>query len=180
MGAGGLAALRRCLKRETTMDDDKPILIESRNQFHDALRRAFADAATTGCREILLCDDDFADWPLSERRVIEDLTRWASSHRSLTVIARHFDEMPRRHARWTEWRRTWSHIVHCRANNELEAGQMPVMLLAPGATSVRLVDPVRYRGSVTRDKADTVVWREAIDAVLQRSEESFPPTLLGL
>lgn len=162
------------------MADDKPTPIESRNEFHAALRSAFAEAADAGCREILLCGDDFADWPLGERGVVEQLTRWAASHRSLVVVARHFDEVARRHARWVEWRRTWSHIVQCRANNELEAEQMPVMLLAPGAASVRLVDPVRCRGSVSRRPADAIVWRESIDAVLQRSEESFPPTLLGL
>jgi hypothetical protein len=161
------------------MDDDKRV-ISSRNEFHDALRAAFAEAADVGCREILLCDDDFADWPLGERRVVEDLTRWAESHRRLVVLARHFDEVARRHVRWVAWRRTWSHVVQCRANNELEAGQMPVMLLAPGATSVRLVDRVHYRGTLSRDKADAIVWREAVDAVLQRSEDSFPPTLLGL
>ena len=114
------------------------------------------------------------------RGVVEQLTRWAAAHRSLTVIARHFDEVARRHARWVEWRRQWSHVVQCRANNELEAGKMPIMLLAPGATSVRLVDAVHYRGSVSRTSADAVVWREAVDAVLQRSEEAFPATMLGL
>lgn len=162
------------------MADDTRVLITSRNEFHDALRRAFAQAADAGCREILLCDDDFSDWPLGERRVVEDLTRWAASHRSLTVVARHFDEVVRRHARWVEWRRNWSHIVQCRVNNELEAGQMPVMFLAPGATSVRVVDAEHHRGVLSHDKADAIVWREALDAVLQRSEESFPATQLGL
>jgi hypothetical protein len=161
-------------------DEPRSTLITSRLEFHDALRRAFAEAADAGCREIWLCDDDFADWPLNERGVVEQLTRWAAAHRSLTVVARHFDEVARRHARWVEWRRQWSHIVQCRANNELEAGQMPMLLLAPGAASVRLFDAVHYRGSVSRVAADAVVWREVIDAVLQRSEEAFPATTLGL
>ncbi len=161
-------------------EDDMHRIITSRNEFHEALRSAFAAAADAGCREIWICDDDFADWPLGERAVVEQLTRWAESHRSFTVIARNFDAIARRHARWVEWRRTWSHVVHCRANNELEAGQMPTMLLAPGAVSVRLLDTVHYRGSVSREPADAVVWREAIDAILQRSEEAFPATMLGL
>jgi hypothetical protein len=155
-------------------------LIRSRSEFHAALRAAFAAAADAGCREIWLCDDDYADWPLGERAVIDDLTRWAESHRCLTVIARHFDTVTRRHARWVEWRRTWAHVVQCRSNDELEAGQMPTLLLAPGATSVRLVDRVNYRGSVSRLAADAVLWRETIDAVLQRSAETFPATTLGL
>jgi hypothetical protein len=161
-------------------DDNTRRIITSRAEFHDALRAAFGAAADAGCREIWLCDDDFADWPLSERGVVEQLTRWAQSHRSFTVIARNFDAVARRHARWVEWRRTWSHVVHCRANDELEVGQMPSMLLAPGATSVRLADPVHYRGSVSSEAADAIVWREMLEEILQRSEAAFPATTLGL
>lgn len=166
--------------RRDDTSDDIPRLIESRATFHTALRTAFAAAADAGCREIWLCDDDYADWPLSEVAVVESLTRWAQSHRGLTVIARDFDVVSRQHARWVQWRRVWAHVVQCRTNNELEAGQMPCLLLAPGALSVRLVDPVRYRGSASREAADAIVWRESIDAVLQRSEEAFPATTLGL
>ncbi len=155
-------------------------LIAARSEFHAAVRSAFADAAAQGCREIWLCDADFADWPLNEAALIEHLTSWARAHRKLTLVARHFDEVPRRHPRWVAWRRTWSHIVECRANNELEAGQMPTVLLAPGLVTVRLVDPVHWRGSVSRRSADAVQSRELIDAVLQRSEEAFPVTSLGL
>ena len=162
------------------MADDTRTPIHSRTEFHDALRRAFAAAADAGCREVWICDNDFADWPLSERAVVDDLTRWAESHRSFTVIARSFEVIAQRQARWVEWRRVWSHVVQCRTNNEMEAGQMPTLLLAPGATSVRLVDPVYYRGTVSREVADAIVWREAVDAVLQRSEEAFPATTLGL
>jgi len=36
------------------------------------------------------------------------------------------------------------------------------------------------KGTISRDAADAVQWREVIDAVLQRSEEAFPATTLGL
>lgn len=155
-------------------------LITARSEFHEAVRNAFSEAATQGCREIWLVDIDYADWPLNEPELIDHLTRWAKAYRKLTLIAQNFDEMPRRHPRWVAWRRTWSHIVECRANTELEAGKMPTMLLAPGLMTVRLVDPIRYRGSVSRDAADAIRGRELIDAVLQRSEEAFPVTSLGL
>ena len=154
--------------------------ITSRHEFHQALRAAFADAAASGCREIWLCDIDFADWPLNEPAVIEHLGQWARAYRKLTLLAQHFDEVPRRHARWVAWRRTWSHIVECRANVELEAGKMPTLLLAPGLVTVRLFDPLRHRGSASRSPADAVHARESIDAVLQRSDEAFPVTSLGL
>ncbi len=155
-------------------------LITSRGEFHAALRSALAEAAAVGCRELWLCDNDFADWPLGERAVVESLAQWAGSHRRLTLIAHNFDEVARRHARWNEWRRQWSHIVHCRSNAELEAGQMPSVLLASELLSVSLVDTVHYRGRFSHDAADGVRCRELIDAVLQRSEEAYPVTTTGL
>ena len=155
-------------------------LITSRSEFQAALHSAFAEAAAVGCRELWLCDNDFADWPIGERAIIESLSQWAGSHRRLTLIASTFDEVARRHARWNEWRRQWSHIVHCRSNAELEAGEMPSVLLASGLLSVNLVDPVHYRGRFSHDAADGVRCRELIDAVLQRSEDAYPVTTTGL
>jgi len=155
-------------------------LITSRSEFHAALHSALAEAAAVGCRELWLCDNDFADWPLGERQVVDSFSQWAGSHRRLTLIARTFDEVARRHARWSEWRRQWSHIVQCRSNSELESGQMPSVLLASDLLSVNLVDPVRYRGRFSHDAADGVRCREMIDAVLQRSEEAYPVTTAGL
>ena len=155
-------------------------LITSRGEFHAALKSALAEAATVGCRELWLCDTDFADWPLGELAVVESFAQWAGSHRRLTLIAESFDEVARRHARWNEWRRQWSHIVHCRRNAELESGQMPSVLLASELLSVSLVDPVHYRGRYSHDAADAVRCRELIDAVLQRSEEAYPVTTTGL
>ena len=71
-------------------------IITSRSEFHDALRGAFALAASSGAREIWLSDQDFADWPLGERQVVDQLTQWAHSHRHLTLIAHNFDEVARR------------------------------------------------------------------------------------
>lgn len=155
-------------------------LIASRKAFQDALYRAFAEGAAVGCRELWLCDANFADWPLGERAVVEQLTQWAGSQRRLTLLATTFDEVVRRHPRWVEWRRQWSHVVHCRTNTDLETGQMPSLLLAPGLMSVRLTDTVHWRGRWSRESADEVPCRELIDAVLQRSEEAFPVTVTGL
>ncbi len=155
-------------------------LITSRGDFHAALRSALAEAAAVGCRELLLCDNDFADWPLSEIAVVESFSQWAGSHRSLTLVAGSFDEVARHHARWNEWRRHWSHIVHCRSNTELESGQMPSALLASDLLCVYLVDSLHHRGRFSHAPADGVRCRELIDAVLQRSEEAFPVTTTGL
>jgi hypothetical protein len=162
------------------MADTQRRLITSRSEFHQGLRDAFAHAATIGCREIWIADDHFGDWPLNEPALIDDLTKWAMAHRRFSVIARDFDTVARRHPRWVQWRRQWSHVVSCHANQELEAGQMPCLVLAPGSLSLRLFDPIRFRGVLTDEPADALVWREAVDAVLQRSQEAFPATTLGL
>lgn len=165
-----------------TVPDPAPdfTLLTSRSDFHAALRGALDEIATKDCREVWLSDSDFADWPLGDPQVLESLTRWAQSHRRLTVLAQRFDEVVRRHPRWVEWRRQWSHIVECRANTELEAAQVPTLLLAPGLLVLRLVDTVHYRGSVSHDAGDIIRVRDALDAVLQRSVETFPVTTLGL
>lgn len=155
-------------------------VIVSRSEFHDALRESFAEAASVGCRELLLCDSSFADWPLGERAVVESLTQWSASHRRLTLLAEDFADLSRRHPRWVEWRQVWSHVVHCRTNSELEPGQMPTLLLAPGLLSVRLSDPVHYRGQRSHSPAEGLRCRELFDAVLQRSEEAFPASMTGL
>ena len=155
-------------------------LITTRLEFHDALREAFTDIADTGCREVFACDADFADWPLDAPWVLEPLTRWALPHRKLTIIAREFDEFPRRHPRFTEWRRSWSHVVDCRLLDEADAVQPPVLLLAQSLVIVRLVDPLRPRGSLSREAGDLLRNRELVDAVSQRSGEGFPATILGL
>lgn len=162
------------------MNDPAYRLIGTRAEFHDALREALDEAARTGCRELWMADEDFADWPLGERAVVEQLTAWAQAHRRLVLVARHFDEFARRHARWTEWRRQWSHVVECRSFEDAAADEIPTLLLADGLVGVRLVDRVRFRGSVSREAADLVRMRESIDAAAQRSVPAFPPTVLGL
>jgi hypothetical protein len=155
-------------------------LIASRSDFHAALHRGFADAASIGCRELWLCDPDFADWPLGERGTVEQLRQWVGSHRRITLLASTFDELVRCQPRWMEWRRQWSHVVQCRTNSELASGQVPTVFLGTGLISVRLSDRLHYRGRWSREAADEVRCRELIDAVLQRSEETLPVNTTGL
>jgi len=162
------------------MSEPTSRLITTRLGFHDALRDAFAEMASGGCREAWISDETFADWPLNERAVIERLTQWAQSHRKLVVVARNYDEVLRRHARWVDWRRQWSHVVECRAFEDAESDEIPTLLLGAGLVVVRLFDPVHYRGSVSHDAAELQQQRELIDALSQRSVLSFPSTTLGL
>jgi len=162
------------------MSPDTLAQIASRNDFHEAIRTAMAQAADREASEIFLVDPDFDGWPLNERGIIESLGRWASSRRKLVVFAHNFEELARRAPRFAEWRRQWSHVVQCRSDPDLEAQQVPTLLFVPGLVAIRLLDRVRHRGTLSGRPADHVECREAIDALLQRSVEAFPPTTLGL
>ena len=137
-------------------------------------------AATAGCRDIVWADPDFADCPLGERHLIDILSRWAKSHRKLTIMAARFDAMERLHPRFVAWRRTWSHVVHCRQTADADAPLCRACCLRAGLFSLRLFDPVHFRGRFSRSRSDEVHDSEEIDAFLQRSHDSFPVTRLGL
>lgn len=154
--------------------------ITSRAEFSEAIRSALAQAAEVGANEIFLVDPTFADWPLGERDVVASLTRWVDSRRRLTLMAHSFDELARRHLRFVEWRRQWAHVVQCRSDDELEAEQIPSLLVVPGVVCVRLLDRVRHRGTVSGRPIEQVECRDIVDALLQRSVEAFPVTTLGL
>jgi hypothetical protein len=155
-------------------------LIESQREFEEALRQAFSMIANEGCREVLISDTDFANWPLGERAVVEMLTRWSMSHRKMTVLALNYDEVTRRHAHWVQWRRQWAHIVDCRVVDDFDAKEVPTLLLAPGLVVVRLVAGDTVRGSISTDLGDIERARELVDAITQRSQEGFPSSTLGL
>ena len=154
--------------------------IDGCKSFEAALHAALAEAPAAGWRDLILCDPDFSHWPLGERAVVECLTQWIGGHRHLTLVARHFDEFARRHSRWLRWRAQWSHVVTCRAVPDVAADDVPILLLAPGALLLRIDDPLRLRGRVSREPADLARAREQVDAILQRSTDALPVTTLGL
>jgi hypothetical protein len=162
------------------MSADDTVPIASRADFVGAVRNAIGLAEQSDARELVFVDRDFADWPLNEPAVIDSLSRWVDSSRLLVVVGHSFDELARRQLRFVEWRRQWAHVVQCRNDPELEAEQIPTLLLVPGHACVRILDRVRYRGTVSNRPVDLTESRESIDALLQRSVEAFPVTTLGL
>lgn len=155
-------------------------LIETRAQFQSAVRSAFAHIAAQGAREIWLCDEDFADWPLNDPQVVLHLSQWAGAHRRCNVLAASYDSLQRQHPRWVQWRRQRSHVVHCRTPDESLAYPLPCLLLVPGCVTLRLVDRERWRGSLSTDLVDAVRAREQLDVLMQRSVDAFPSSTLGL
>jgi hypothetical protein len=156
--------------------------IEGRPAFQQAVREALAAAAQGQYRDLVLSDHDFEHWPLGERAVVESFNQWAlgSAHGRCVLLGAEFGAFFRAHPRWVEWRQPWSHRVVCLQAPEEFAAGVPSALLVPGAISVELFDPERYRGLISHDPLRWRELQEKIDAISQRSGETFPPTTLGL
>ncbi|MFC5519342.1 hypothetical protein [Polaromonas jejuensis] len=160
-----------------------PALLEGRftgrAEFTDLIRQAFAVAAAQGWREIILCDPSFEDWPLGERVVAQALNDWSKTGRKLTMLARNYDEVQRKHARFVAWRRTWAHIVECRGSACTPVDDMPSALWGPGWVFERL-DLQHCRGMAGSEAARRVALRERLNERLLKSAPAFAASTLGL
>lgn len=165
----------------TSPHDDGPAAgpFEGREAYAAVLLAAMQHAARQRSMQITWADTDFAGWPLGRADMLQALGDWVGGTRRLTLIAAHYNVFPQRHTRWMAWRRTWSHAVQCLAVHEELATQVPTLWLTADL-AVRLHDPLRHRGQVYRDAADLARCRDLLDALSQRTEESFPVTTLGL
>jgi hypothetical protein len=172
MDASGLVAQRGM--------SDVMAALSSRQEFQQALRQAFQTAAQQGTRELFISDPDFSLWPLGEVAVVQSLTDWAMSHRQITMLAQNYDDLVKRHPRFVVWRRQWAHVVHCRTPENAELETVPSMLIAPGLVTLRAWDTRHFRASVSNKPEDELQAREEIGALLQRSVDSFPASVLGL
>lgn len=150
-----------------------------RREFAELVRQAFAAAAADGWREIIICDSTFEDWPLGERAVAQSLQDWSTSGRKLTMLAKNYNEVVRRHARFVTWRRTWSHIVECRASAAVAIDDMPSALWSPVWVCQRL-DLVRSTGVAGAEPARRVDLKDRLAERLKLSSPAFAATTLGL
>ena len=150
-----------------------------RTEFADLIRRAFHAAANQGWREIIICDADFEDWPLGERAVTSALGDWSRTGRKLTMIARSYDAVTRRHPRFVTWRQTWSHIVECRGSASGPSENLPSAMWTPGWVFERL-DMERSVGYCGHEPSRRLALRESLNERLLKSVPAFAATTLGL
>jgi hypothetical protein len=155
--------------------------IDSRAAFVAAVKWGFEAAAAQGARRIVCCDPGFADWPLDDAGLLQGLAAWLRlPQRRLVLLARNYDEMPRRWPRFVAWRRDWAHAIEAWQPPADLGTELPTLLVADRAISVVLADAVHWRGRAAVDEREAQSWRERIDAVLQRSEPGFAVYTLGL
>lgn len=150
-----------------------------RTEFAELIRRALASAAAQEWREIILCDPDFADWPLGEREVTQSLNDWSKSGRKLTMLARNYDTVLRKHARFVVWRKTWSHILDCRSIALAPSETFPSAIWSPDWVMERL-DLPRCIGVSGTEVERRVALKERLNERILNASPSFPATVLGL
>lgn len=153
--------------------------LQGRSVFQQAVRDALLRAAREGWNEIIVCDADFADWPLGERAVAEALQDWSRSGRRFLMLAMRYDGLPRWHARFVKWRQTWDHIIECRVCRSSDALAFPSVFWSP--------DWVMQRIGTEQDvllcdheAARRVALRQLLDECRRDSTLGFPSSVLGL
>lgn len=165
------------------MNEGGPVLpdkrFEGREEFRQLVRDALASAAREGWREIVLSDASFEDWPLGERAVAESLQAWSNSGRRMVLLARRYDSVVRQHARFVQWRVTWSHIVTASACPSADPLELPSALWSPHWVMERrdIEGCIGYCGSEPERR---VALREALAEWLQKATPAFPASTLGL
>lgn len=152
---------------------------EGRTAFQQLVRDALASAARQGWRELILSDADFEDWPLGERAVAESLQAWSAAGRRMVLLARSYDEVVRRHARFVTWRRTWSHIIEAYGCASADPLELPSAIWSPGWVMERR-DPERCTGWSGSEAERRLLLREGLQEWLLKSSPAFPATTLGL
>jgi hypothetical protein len=170
------------------MNDDKPSApdaglpsrrFEGREEFRQLVRDALATAAREGWHEIILSDASFDDWPLGERGVADSLQAWARGGRRLVLLARQYDRVVRQHARFVQWRVTWSHIVSANVCPGADPLDIPSAIWSPGWVLERR-DIEHSNGFCGTEPERRVALRETFNEWLRKSTPGFAASTLGL
>ena len=148
-------------------------------EFQQLVRDALAAAAREGWREIILSDPGFEEWPLGERAVAQSLGAWSQSGRKCILLARRWDEVVRRHARFVEWRRTWSHIIDARGCPWADPLELPSAIWSPAWVLERRNLELSH-GYTGAEPERRLALRELLADWLAKSTPAFPAVTLGL
>ncbi len=153
--------------------------LNGRSVFTQAVRDALRAAARESWNELILCDANYADWPLGERAVVESLQAWARGGRRLHMLAMDYAGVARQHARFVKWRQTWDHIIECRVCRSSDALAFPSALWTP-AWVMQRIDPERDVLVCDSAASRRVELRQMLDEWRRDSTPGFPASVLGL
>lgn len=153
--------------------------LQGRHMFAQLVAQALSTAARQGWNRLVLADPDFADWPLGERAVVESLHAWATSGRSLQMIAGDFEPLRQHHPRFVQWRVTWSHLFEARACGRATMSSLPSALWSPVWTLERL-DMTHAVMVASAEPGRRVALGERLRERWDQGTPAFPAVTLGL
>jgi hypothetical protein len=131
-------------------------------------------------REALICDIDFAAWPLDDPAVLNSLASWLRpAGRRLTIIVRDVDATARLHPGFARWRRDWVHriVVWQPVDGLLAPG---LRLLLAGAVAAQWLEAPDWRLRLVTDPVHLAALHAQCADFLQRCAPAWPVTTLGL
>lgn len=152
---------------------------EGRVAFANLVRQSIAVADAQASREWWWCDDDFSDWPLGERAVAEALDRWARQGRRLHLLARSFQGLRERHARFVAWRVRWDHCIEARACPRASQDDFPSAMWMPGICWNR-VDTTRSVVLCSDEPRSLTQMQQNLHEWWAKATPAFPASTLGL
>jgi hypothetical protein len=99
---------------------------EGREAWIQALRDLLAAPGSL----VAMYSDDYAEWPLNERAVIDALEAWAvaRSQPCVRMLARSFDGLMQRCPRFVDWRTRFAHLIECRELGDTEPPRSECLL----------------------------------------------------
>ena len=154
---------------------------EGLREFQSAVRQLLMAATSRGALQMHWISPSFEAWPLEDTELLGALTAWARpGHRRLQWVGREFDGLRRSKPRLVNWRQQFAHVVTCRQPVEEDAAHLPVALLVADDVLLMLHDERHWRGRISSEARELAALRERVDAILQRSSETFPVTTLGI
>jgi hypothetical protein len=178
------------LVKASDAPNTSPHRFEGPAAFKKALYRSLELAVERSWPEMVWMDGDFGDWPLGERAFVELLQAWSQPNAKLVLIARDYQLVIREHARFVQWRKTWSHLIQawdCDAG--VSAQQFPSVLLGQARRPsselerhwvMQRIDVSRQRGVALFDTARHKALHELHEELITRSKVGFPAFSLGL
>lgn len=140
------------------------------------------EACESEANQLILCDTNFANWPLSNQEVLNAMQKWAaalSNLRIMDVLCLTYDILAKEHDAWVRWRRQWEHRVRCGSVDAVLEESIPSIFWSEHCVLV-LNQPELFQGFVSNDRQRVVRWRAQLDTFLRNSQPAFPVTVLGL
>jgi len=153
--------------------------LQGRAAFQQAVRQALQAAAQLGWAELLLCDADFAAWPLGERESVQALEDWARAGRRFTMLALDYRAVQQLHPRFVRWRQTWDHLITCRLCRSRDVLSFPSVLWSPQWVLQR-IDVERDVVLCDSGAERRISLREQLAEWQRDSVPGFPASVLGL